>query len=327
MSKDRRPILIVDAMNLFQRSWSAYPTMSSHGYQMGGCIGFLKTLKRITIETQPSRICVAWEGGGSLRRRSLFSEYKLNRKPEKLNRFYGDDIPESEENRKHQLMTLIGMAKHIPVCQIYASDCEGDDIIAHLCCGPLKNEQKVIVSSDKDLYQLLNNDTRMYSLHKKITLCKEDILEEFRITADNFALAKALCGDPGDNVPGVKGLGFKTVAKLFPFLSTTNNVLLQDVFDYSYSHIDESKVYKKIVEAKDDVKRNWKLMYLDGSMLSANQISSIDHTLSTFKPKVNKMGLLKILLKEGINDFHIDDFFYAFKCIEDIELSTGNNTK
>ena len=66
--------------------------MSSNGYQVGGCVGFLKTLQKLVRELSPTAICVAWEGGGSQRRRKLFPEYKLNKRPEKLNRFYGDDI-------------------------------------------------------------------------------------------------------------------------------------------------------------------------------------------------------------------------------------------
>lgn len=289
--------------------------MSSHGYQMGGCIGFLKTLKRIVTEICPSRVIVAWEGGGSLRRRKIFSEYKLGRRPEKLNRFYGDDIPESEENRKHQLITLLEMLKHSPVCQVYVSDCEGDDIVAFLCKGPFRLDEKVIVSSDKDMYQLLDDKTRIYSLHKKQVVTKDDIFEEYRIKTHNFAVAKAICGDPGDNVPGIKGLGFKTVAKKLPFLGGDDDITIQEVLSFCQSHASESVVYKKIIESKDELMRNWKLVHLDGSMMSATQISKVQHTIDTFVPRKNKVGLLKSLIKEGIGDFDVEELFYAFNCI------------
>jgi 5'-3' exonuclease len=310
-----RPALIVDGQNLFIRSWAAYPQMSSHGYQMGGCIGFLKTLKRIVTEICPSRVIVAWEGGGSLRRRKIFPEYKLGRRPEKLNRFYGDDIPESEDNRKHQLITLLEMLKYSPVCQVYVSDCEGDDIVAFLCKGSFRLHEKVIVSSDKDMYQLLDDKTRIYSLHKKQVVTKDDIFEEYRIKTHNFAIAKALCGDAGDNVPGIKGLGFKTVAKKLPFLGSDAEVTIQDVLSFCQTHASESSVYKKIIESKDDLMRNWKLVHLDGSMMSANQISKVQHTIDTFAPRKNKVGLLKSLIKEGIGDFDVEELFYAFNCI------------
>ena len=310
-------------MNLFVRSYSAYPTMSAHGYQMGGCIGFLKTLRRIVNEQQPSAVYIAWEGGGSQRRRSIYPEYKMNRKPSKLNRFYEDDIPDTQDNEKHQIFALLSMLKNVPVCQIYTSDCEGDDVIAYLCRGPFRNVPKVIASSDKDLYQLLDAETKIYSLHKKTYVTEPDVLIEFRVRAQNFALAKSLCGDPGDNVPGIKGLGFKTVAKMYPFLGTEQEIMLQDVIDYAAAHVEESIVHRRVVDQQSDVRRNWKLVFLDGSMLSATQASSVDHLLGTFKPRVDKMGLVKGLVKEGIGDFDVEGFYYAFNCIDGIEYKTG----
>ena len=320
-----RPVLIVDAMNLFVRSYSAYPTMSSHGYQMGGSIGFLKTLRRIVSEQQPSAIYIAWEGGGSQRRRSLYSEYKMNRKPEKLNRFYEDDIPDTDENKQHQIIALLAMLKCVPACQIYVSDCEGDDVIAYLCRGLMRNVPKVIASSDKDLYQLLDDQTKIYSLHKKTYVTQPDVLIEFRVRAQNFALAKALCGDTSDNVPGIKGLGFKTVAKMYPFLGTEQEILLQEVIDYAAAHQEDSIVHRRVVEQQEDLRRNWRLVFLDGGMLSATQQQSVDHLVGTFKPRVDKMGLVKQMVKEGIGDFDVEGFFYAFHCIDGIEYKTNGD--
>ena len=301
------------------RCWVAYPTMSSHGYQMGGCIGFLKTLRKLVNEQQPRAIYIAWEGGGSTRRRNIFKEYKLNRKPEKLNRFYGEDIPESDENKKHQIVALLAMLKCIPVCQIYVQDCEGDDVVAYLCRGPMKDVPKIVASSDKDLYQLLDDKTKIYSLHKKTYITPADVLVEFRVNVKNFAIAKSLCGDPSDNIPGIKGLGFKTVAQKFPFLGTEQDILLQDVFDYAAAHSEDSVIYKRIVEQWDVVRRNWKLVFLDGGMLSSSQADVVDHVINTFVPKVNKMGLIKQLVKEGIGDFDVADFYHVFNCIEGIQ--------
>ena len=319
---DARPVFIVDGMNLFLRSFSAYPTMSSHGYQMGGCVGFLKSLQRLCREFQPSGVYVTWEGGGSQRRRKLYPEYKANRKPGKLNRFYGDDIPDSEENKQHQLMSLLGVLKNVPVCQIYVSDCEGDDVVAFLCRGPLRDRERIIVSADKDMYQLLDEKTKIYSLYRKKFITSEDLFEEFRIKSHNFALAKCLCGDDSDNIPGVKGLGFKSVAKKFPMLGSDDTIILQDLINYS--HTQKGEAYKRVVQNVDVVNRNWQLVHLDGSMLSADQMKRVEHVVDTFEPAVNKMGLLKILVKEGITDFDSEGFFYDLSCIEGLRYSSGN---
>ena len=321
---ENRPILIVDAMNLFVRSYCAYPTMSVHGYQMGGCIGFMKTLKRIVFEVQPSVVYVCWESGGSSRRRKVFSEYKLGRRSGALNRFYEGDIPDTEQNRQHQIQALLRMLKCAPVCQLYASDCEGDDLVAYLSCGPFKDANKVIVSSDKDLYQLLDDNTKMYSLHKKMYITKEIVMEEFRVQAKHFALAKALCGDPGDNVPGIKGIGFKKVSKLFPMMGLEDDVLLQDIISYANTHSSESPLYRRIVEQADDVKRNWQLVYLNGNMVPANQQAQVDQQATEFVPRADRIGLVRNLIKEGVNDFDVEDFFYAFNCIVNVQIKTGD---
>ena len=281
---------------------------------MGGCIGFLKSMQRIAREIQPSGIYISWEGGGSQRRRKLYPEYKMGRKAEKLNRFYGDDIPDSETNKKHQLISLLGMLKHTPVCQVYVSDCEGDDIVAHLCTGPFRNKDKVIVSSDKDMYQLLDDKTRIYSLHKKKIVTAEEIFQEFRIRTHNFAIAKAICGDVGDNVPGVKGIGFKKVASKLQILGSDQTLILQDVFNFCQSKIDESIIYRRIIEHTNDIKRNWKLVHLDGSMLSGDQVLKVQYVIDTFEPKVDRIRLLQALIKEGIENFDIEGFFYDLNC-------------
>jgi len=314
-----RPVLIVDGANLFIRSWAAYPQMTSNGDQFGGVIGFLKTLAKLVREQSPSMVLCAWEGGGSQRRRSIFKEYKLGRRPEKLNRFYGDDIPDNDENRKHQLLVLINSLKHVPICQLYASDCEGDDIIAYLCNGPMKDRKRVIASSDKDLYQLLDNNTIIYSLHKKIYVTSKTMFEEFHIKPHNFAVAKALCGDKGDNVPGIKGLGFKTASKLLPMLSGDQVVLLEDVLNYCYSHRDDHKMYGSIINNINDVKRNYRLVYLNGNMLSSDQQDKVNSTVNTFMPHMDRLGLLKKLLDEGVSDFDVQNFAYAFNCIVGIK--------
>lgn len=311
-----RPILIVDVSNMFARSHAAYPQMNSNGEPAGGYVGFLKTLRRIISETAPKAVYCAWEGGGSTKRRAIYPDYKKGSKPQKLNRFYEDDIPSTDENRKHQMFVLLSALKHLPVCQLYVSDAEADDLIAYLCEGPLKHEQRIIVSSDRDFYQLLNDKTKIYNLHKKNVFDAEFVLNEFRISTNNFALAKSICGDPSDNIPGVKGIGFKTLAKLFPMLGLTSDVSLDDVFSYCHTHLGEKPGFKRILDAESDIRRNWRLVYLNGNMISSEQTDKINKAIENFKPSVNKVDLMKLLVKEGINDFNVHEYVHAMNGIQ-----------
>ena len=78
--------LLVDAMNIFVRSYVVVPSMSEHGHHVGGTLGFLKSLGSYCRRFSPDRVIVVWEGGGSPRRRALLKDYKANRKPVRLNR-------------------------------------------------------------------------------------------------------------------------------------------------------------------------------------------------------------------------------------------------
>ena len=308
-----RPILLCDMMNVFTRAYSVDPSMSSHAYQIGGVTGTLKTVARLCRELNPSRIIVAWEGGGSTARRKLYSEYKTNRKQGKLNRFYEDDIPDTEENKVQQVQILVGILKYLPICQVYVQDAEGDDVISHLC-RRFRNEKKIIASSDRDFYQLLDDNTEIYSLHKKKIVRTNDIKDEFNISPQNFALAKCLCGDTSDNIPGIKGLGFKTVAKKFPILCEDRAIRVDELVLYAHALKDE-KIFKNVVENEQTIRRNWNLIYLDSGILSNYQIQKIDGMIDTWKPSLDKIEFVKKIVKEGIRDFDIDSFLYPLRLL------------
>jgi 5'-3' exonuclease len=311
-----RPILIIDSLNLFHRAWAAHPGHSAHGHHVGGTVGFLKSLTKILFLVSPSDVFIAWEGGGSSRRRAIYPEYKLGRRPEKLNRFYSqDELPSAhDENRKHQMLVLLQLLKQTPCCQLYADDAEGDDLVAYLC-EKYPSRRKVMVSSDRDMFQLLDDLTMQYSPHKKCFITKEDVLAEYRVASHNFAIAKALCGDPGDNVPGIKGMGFKTVSKLFPHLGSEETVLLDSIFSYSHTHLNENNMYRKVLEEKSNIEKWYRIVHLNGNMISASQQQKIDAIIENYKPVSNKIAMMKLLAKDGINDFECNGLYMALNSL------------
>lgn len=306
----KRRIILVDALNLFFRSYCAYPSMSSQGHQVGGTVGFIKSLRRLIDDFRPDGVVIIWESGGSARRRSIFSEYKMNRKPEKLNRFYEDDIPESDENRVHQTKTLIKLLTCMPICQVYVTECEADDVISYLCRHKFKNDDKTILSTDRDFYQLMDADgTIIYNAARKNFVLREDVKKEFHVSAKNFALAKAICGDGSDNIDGVPGVGYKTLAKRIPSFVLDTEIRLDEVISYCQSRRGETPFYAKIVEHEDLIRRNWKLVYLDSSILTADQVAKIHHSVDNFTPHSDKLKFLQTVIDDGIKDLHIDDVF------------------
>lgn len=308
-----RPHLLIDALNLFSRHYARNPSMSTLGHQAGGIVGFLNSLKFLTNLVIPSSIIVVWEGGGSARRRAIYPGYKNDRRPPRLNRYYGDDIPDTHENRMHQVRFLVDVLAYLPVCQLFIEDCEADDVIGYLCRNTLNDSRKVIASSDRDYYQLLDARTMMYSWSSKRFVGPQEAHAELGIPARNIALARAICGDRSDNIPGVRGVGLKTLAKRLPMLAEDADVTLDDVLaECSKMPPRSPRVYPDIIAGADLIRRNFKLMYLDTSNLAAVQVQKIDAMIKSFNPTKNKMKLMKMLLDEGLGSFDVHELFSAF---------------
>ena len=134
-----RATLLIDGLNLQTRHFVANPSMSDAGQHVGGVVGFLRAIENLSQKIQPENIVVVWEGGGSPRRRAIYPQYKSKRKPQKLNRYYENDIPDTVENRNYQISLLIELLKQTPINQVYVSDCEADDVIGYLAKYKLKD--------------------------------------------------------------------------------------------------------------------------------------------------------------------------------------------
>ena len=109
MKSDRSLILLIAGLNLFTRHFIANPAVSETGEHAGGVVGFLNGIASLCEKFRPTKVVVVWEGGGSTRKRLIHSDYKKKRRPEKLNRYYENDIPNTVENRNRQIKILIEM--------------------------------------------------------------------------------------------------------------------------------------------------------------------------------------------------------------------------
>jgi 5'-3' exonuclease len=105
--------------------------------------------------------------------------YKQGRKTIKLNRNYDFNLDNPEENKLKQRLRLGEYLSDLPIFQINISQTEADDIIA-LLCQHYKNEEKVILSNDKDFFQLMNEKTKIYNPYRKAILTQDDVLKEYR---------------------------------------------------------------------------------------------------------------------------------------------------
>ena len=204
-----------------------------------------------------------------------------------------------------------------PCKQVYVADCEADDIIARIVKYLYPGKRKVIVSSDRDLYQLLSSETIQWSPGQKAFVTPKTVLEKFGVSVENFCTVRAFIGDSSDKIAGVRGAGFTSMSKRFPELSLKHHISTSDIIQLAESRLAEKKLklYENILANTAAIKRNWKLMYLDTRNLSAKQIQEIDEKIHKNKPSPNKIELLKIFRREDIKNFNVDSFFITLKAM------------
>jgi len=303
------PVLVVDGFNLFVRNFIANPLMAE-GQHVGGAIGFMKSLGALVDAHSPSECIVVWEGGGSTRRRQIYPQYKSRRKPVKLNRFHEGDIPDTVENHNWQLKFLVACLKQVPVRQLYITDCEADDIIGYLARHTLRDRKVIIVSSDHDYAQLVSDRVRIWSPTLKGLVCVEDVIKRFGVPPRNVCVARCFAGDTSDSIEGIKGVGITTLVKRFPMLAEDRDITVDDVLQAANAHPSKNrlKALKEITQNADIVKRNWKLMHLDVSNLSGNQISKLNSSFDIELPRSNKLELMRLMIRHGVKTFDVDRF-------------------
>ena len=306
--------LIVDGLNLFTRHYAAHPAMSDNGEQIGGIVGFFYAVINMVEKFKPHNTIVVWEGGGSKRKRDFYKDYKQQSRPQRLNRYY-DDIPDTLQNRNFQIKTLIALLDNMPISQIYVEDCEADDVIGYLSKYKFKETIQLILSSDHDYYQLLNKKNRIWSPTVKALVDTQAVIDRFGIHPVNFCLAKSIVGDPADNIIGVKGVGYKILAKHFKKFQDkaeyTIEGFLEDV-GMKY-HERNLKTFRSILDSTDVIRRNWRLVLLDMQNLAHEQVKRIDYCVDKRDVKADKIKALQLLLKNGICNLNIDKGFLIFK--------------
>ena len=297
-------------LNMYYRAYIVDPSLSSNGQPIGGIKGSLKILQKLCREIKPTRIYICWDGReGSSKRRKTNSKYKECRKPIRLNR--NVRVLSDEEELKNKIWQQLRLAEYMnsmPISQIMVDYTEADDVIAALC-GFHKNDHKVIVSSDKDFFQLLDETTILYRPVQKEVLNKKNIIEKFGIHPRNFALARAICGDRSDNLEGVKGAGLKTVAKRFSFLSEDRDYTLQDLKNVCDNTETKLKVYDDILESADLISENYKIMQLYTPSISTKTADIIRNNIKDYPRQFSKTQIRKMMLEDGFAELNWDTLF------------------
>ena len=169
---------------------------------------------------------------------------------------------------------------------------EADDTIAYLAHKFQKENDVVIMSSDQDFLQLVNEKITVYSPTKKKFYDPNKVLEEYGLPPQNYLQMKILLGDSSDNVPGVPKLGPKKLIKNFPELQESKVITLKDILQKSSTT--EGVMYESVNMFSHQLKVNEKLMDLHNPQLSQMMILELEDLISQPKNTLDKMKFLKM---------------------------------
>lgn len=235
-----KKVVLVDGNNLLFRSYyaTAYTgniMRNKDGFPTNGLFGFVNMINKIISEEKPEYMMVAFDIGKTFRHEK-YERYKDGR------RETPDDLKLQFPVAK-KILTAMGI-KYLE-CEGY----EADDIIGtiSLWCDKDPDYEALIVSSDKDLLQLISDETVVKLLKPKdyIMMDKETFLNTYGFDPIYMIDLKALMGDASDNIPGVRGIGEKGAIKLISQYNTIDNI---------YADIDNIKgaLQTKLIDGKDD---------------------------------------------------------------------------
>ena len=240
-------IILVDGNNLLFRSYyaTAYNgnfMKNSKGFPTNALFGFANMMNKIIEEEKPTYIMVAFDKGKTFRH-DKYDFYKQGRieTPNELKL----QFPKAKE-----LLNAMGI-KYYEI-----DNYEADDIIGTFAeyCNKDPKFIGTIISSDKDLLQLISNDIDIKLLKQKdyLRYNEDTFTKEYGIKPINIIDLKALMGDASDNIPGVKGIGEKTALKLLQEYKTLDGI---------YEHIDEikGKTKEKLVNDKDNAYMSYEI--------------------------------------------------------------------
>ena len=270
---------LIDGSGYIFRAYYALPPLSrkSDGLPTGAVSGFCSMLFKLLEDSRsddsihrPTHFVVIFDSARKNFRNDIYSEYKANRSeaPEDL-------APQFEYIRKSV------EAFNLPSIEL--SNYEADDLIATYTKQIIKVGAKVtVISSDKDLMQLVSDKVRLYDPMKSKVLGEKEVVEKFGVQPNQVIDVQSLAGDSSDNIPGVPGIGIKTASELINKYKTLDVLL------------------KKADEIPQNKRRETLLANKDKALLSRQLV-----TLKDDVPVKDKLSsfLLKEVQKEKLYDF------------------------
>ena len=254
MSNNQKHIYLVDGSTYIFRAYHALPplTRKSDGFPVGAISGFCNMLDKLIRDEKQrnnlTHLLVVFDASGKTFRNDIYPDYKANRSspPEDL-------IP--------QFPVIRDATNAFNVPHVELLGYEADDLIASYTKAALsKGMQVTIVSSDKDLMQLVGNGACMLDTMKNRTINEPEVIEKFGVKPNRVIDVQSLAGDSIDNVPGVPGIGIKTAALLIneygdleKLIENASKIKQTKRRESVMEFADQARISRELVTLKDDI--------------------------------------------------------------------------
>ena len=246
-------LFLIDGNSLAYRAFFALPESiaTADGRPTNAIYGFASMMAKLLIDHNPRAVIVVWDKGWS-GRETVYAEYKSQRKPR-------------PDLLKEQWPHLAPLAEAFGFTNVSVEGYEADDVIATLTRAAREAATPVmIVSGDRDVYQLVRDGVRVMTTSRGITETRvydaEGVVERYGVPAELVTDLIGLKGDTSDNIPGVPGIGDKTAAELLQRFGSLEKVL-DSVDEISGAkrkqnlseHADDARISKQLATLKEDV--------------------------------------------------------------------------
>lgn len=259
----KKRLFIIDGHALCYRAYFAFirnPLLNSDGQNTSAIFGFARMLLRLIADQKPDYLAVAFDPPKKSFRFQVYPEYKANRQK------MPDDLRSQIDEIKQMIATL-------GIMRIEEADFEADDVLGTFAKKyASKDVEVMLVTGDKDAYQLVGGNVKIYANKKGISEYEiygpKEVEQMLGVRPDQVIDYMALTGDTSDNIPGVKGIGEKTAQKL---------IETYESLDGLYARIDEVKG-----KQRETLLREKEMAYLSRDLVTVRTDLPVTHAIDEF---------------------------------------------
>ena len=295
----RKKVSLIDGSGFIFRAYYALPPLTSkNGTPVGAVLGFCNMLLKLIQVKESDKLVVIFDSAKKTFRNKIYSDYKANRgiAPEDL-------IP--------QFQIIREAVDAFDITRVELEGYEADDLIATYAKHFDEKDWSVeIVSSDKDLMQLVNKNIYMKDPIKNKIIKENEVFEKFGVYPEKVIDVQSLAGDSIDNIPGAPGIGIKTAALLVNQFGSLQNILdgfkkikqnkRREAIEFN---LDNIVISKKLVELKKDVKVEINIDKISSSTFDSKMLIKFfeKYNFDNLKTKITNSEVLESIENKNKN--------------------------